>query len=76
MGGLSLEDDISSIIHFHRYFLEEFLDLGVEVITLEQQGVDGHKINKTEFMEHYTKSNPLIDYRTFIEHLKKHPPLR
>ncbi len=74
VGGSSLEDDISSIIHFHRYFLKEFLDLGVGVITIEQQGVDGKQINKTEFMEHYTRSNRLIDHRTVIEHLKKHPP--
>ena len=75
VGGSSLEDDITSIIHFHRYFLKEFLDLGVGVITIEQQGVDGHQINKTEFMEHYTRSNRLSDHRTVIEHLKKHPLL-
>lgn len=74
VGGSSLEDDITSIIHFHRYFLKEFLDLGVGVITIEQQGVDGHHINKTEFMEHYTRSNRLSDHRIIIEHLKKHPP--
>ena len=74
VGGSSLEDDITSIIHFHRYFLKEFLDLGVGVITIEQQGVDGNQINKTEFMEHYTRTNRLSDHRTLIEHLKKHPP--
>jgi len=75
VGGSSLEDNITSIIHFHRYFLKEFLDLGVGVITIEQQGVDGHQINPQEFMEHYTRSNRLIDHRTVIAHLKKHPPL-
>lgn len=74
VGGSSLEDDITSIIHFHRYFLKEFLDLGVGVITLEQQGVDGNQINAREFMEHYTRSNRLSDHRTVIEYLKKHPP--
>lgn len=75
VGGSSLEDDITSIIHFHRYFLKEFLDLGVGLITVEQQGVDGNKINKTKFMKHYTRSNRLIDHRAVIEHLKRHPPL-
>lgn len=74
VGGSSLEDDITSIIHFHRYFLKEFLDLGVGVITIEQQGVDGHQVNVREFMEHYTRSNRLIDHRIVIERLKKHPP--
>ena len=75
VGGSSSEDYILSIIHFHRYLLKEFLDLGVGVITIEQQGVDGNQINKTEFMEHYTRSNRLSDHRTVIEYLKKHPPL-
>jgi pimeloyl-ACP methyl ester carboxylesterase len=73
-GGSSLEDDIISIIHFHRYFLKEFLDLGVGVITVEQQGVDGNQINAREFMENYTRSNRLSDHRVVIEHLKKNPP--
>jgi len=73
-GGSSLEDDITSIIHFHRYLLKEFLDLGVGVITLEQQGVDGNQINVREFVEHYTRSNRLSDHRSVIEHLKKYPP--
>jgi hypothetical protein len=75
VGGSSLEGDISSIIHFHRYFLKEFLDLGVGVITIKQQGVDGHQMNKTEFMEHDTRSHRLSDHRIVIEHLKKYPPL-
>ena len=74
VGGSSLEEDITSIIHVHRYFLKECLDLGVGVITIEQQGVDGHRVNKQEFMEQYTRSNRLSDHRTVIEHLKKHPP--
>jgi alpha-beta hydrolase superfamily lysophospholipase len=73
-GGSSLEDDITSIFYFHRYLLKEFLDLGVGVITLEQQGVDGNQISAREFMEHYTRSNRLSDHRTVIAHLKKHPP--
>jgi len=74
VGGSSSEDDILSIIHFHRYFLKEFLDLEVGVLTIEQQGVDGQQINVREFMKHYTRSNRLSDHRTVIEHLRKHPP--
>jgi dienelactone hydrolase len=75
VGGSSLEGDMTSIIHVHRYFLKEFLDLGVGVITIEQEGVDGPQMNKIEFMEHYTRSHRLSDHRTVIAHLKKHPPL-
>lgn len=74
-GGSTLEADISSIIHFHRYFLKEFLDLGVGVLTVEQHGVDGNTINAAEFMQHYTRSNRLQDHCTLIEHLKKNPPV-
>ena len=45
-GGSTSRDDISSIIHLHRYYLQEFLDLGAAVLTVEQQGVDGNKIDK------------------------------
>ncbi|ETZ04732.1 hypothetical protein [Holospora undulata] len=74
MSGSSLEDDITSIIHFHRYVLKEFLDLGVGVVTIEQQYVVGNQINVLEFIEHYTRYNRLSDHRTVIEYLKKHPP--
>lgn len=74
-GGSSLENDIASIIHFHRYFLQEFLDLGVGVMTIEQQGVDGNQINKTEFMQNYTRSNRLSDHREVIKYIKNNPPL-
>lgn len=75
IGGSSLEYNIASIIHFHRYFLKEFLDLGVAVLTVEQQGVDGNRIDVYEFMQHYTRSNRLQDHRAVITHLKKNPPL-
>lgn len=50
------------------------MDLDVGVLTVEQQGVDGKKINAHEFMENYTRSHRLSDHRTVIEHLKKNPP--
>jgi hypothetical protein len=54
--------------------LEEFLDLNVGVITVEQRGVDGNAIDAKEFMEHYTRSNRLKDHQVVIESLKRNPP--
>ncbi|MBP6104538.1 MAG: hypothetical protein KA508_05730 [Gammaproteobacteria bacterium] len=68
-GGSSSKEDIGSII-VHRYLLKKFLDLGVGVLTVEQWGVDGNKVNKKIFMEHYTRSQRLHDDQAVIEHLK------
>ncbi len=73
-GGSSSKEDVGSIIHIHRYLLKEFLELGVGVLTVEQWGVDGNKVNKKIFMEHYTRSQRLQDHQAIIEHLKSHPP--
>jgi pimeloyl-ACP methyl ester carboxylesterase len=73
-GGSSSAADIQSIIHFHRYFLQEFLDLNVGVITLEQRGVNGNEVNIKEFIEHYTRSNRLKDHQLVIDHLMLNPP--
>jgi len=73
-GGSSSKNDINSIIHFHRYFLEEFLALRTAVLTVEQQGVDGGTINADEFIDHYTRSARLLDHQTVINHLKTNPP--
>lgn len=72
--GSSSEDWIISSIFLHRYYLKEFLDLGIGVVTIEKRGVDGDKIAKKEFIEHYTCSNILKDHRIVIEHIKKDPP--
>lgn len=74
-GGSSSKEDIGSIIHFHRYFLRELTELDVGVLTLEQWGVDGEKVDVKEFMEHYTRSQRLQDHQTVIEHLKLNPPI-
>jgi dienelactone hydrolase len=73
-GGSTSKEDIVSIIHFHRYFLKEFLDLGVAVLTVEQWGVDGPHVDEKAFMKHYTRSRRLQDYCHVIEHLQKYPP--
>ncbi len=72
--GSSSKNSITSVIHFHRYFLQEFLDLGMAVISIEQWGVDGHSIHEQEFMDHYTRSQRLQDHKAVIEHLFEHPP--
>ena len=73
-GGSSSAGDVQSIIHFHRYFLQEFLDLNVGVVTLEQRGVNGNEINVKEFIEHYTRSNRLKDHQLVIDYLILNPP--
>jgi pimeloyl-ACP methyl ester carboxylesterase len=73
-GGSSSRNDIMSIVHFHRYFLQEFLDLGVAVVTIEQQGVNDKQIDPEEFMSHYTRSERLHDHEKVIENLKSCPP--
>lgn len=73
--GSTNKDSIASIIHFHRYFLQEFLDLGIGVISIEQWGVDGDTIDAQEFMQHYTRSQRLKDHSAVINHLINHPPV-
>jgi len=72
--GSSSRDSVYSVIHFHRYFLQEFLDLGVAVVTVEQQGVDGNNVDMQEFWDHYTRSNRLSDHEQLIDYLKQNPP--
>ena len=68
--------DITSIIHFHRYFLKELRDdLELGVVTVEQWGVDGNKVDAAEFMKHYTRSQRLKDHQTVIKHLISNPPV-
>lgn len=67
--GSSNRDTIGSVIHFHRYFLQEFMDLYVGVVTVEQWGVDGSIVQVEEFMNHYTRSQRLQDHITVIENL-------
>jgi len=73
-GGSSSRNDVKSIIHFHRHLLQEFIDLNVAVLTIEQRGVDGDAIDIQEFMDHYTRSNRLLDHRSVIDHVIINPP--
>ena len=73
-GGSTSIENIGTIIHVHRYFLQEFMDLNVGVVTVEQWGVDGEKIDAGAFMEHYTRSQRLQDHKDLISHLVACPP--
>jgi pimeloyl-ACP methyl ester carboxylesterase len=72
--GSSSKHTISSVIHIHRYFLKEFLELAVGLITLEQWGVNNDSIDREEFIHHYTPTQRLMDHRTVINHLLENPP--
>ena len=43
------------------------------MITVEQEGVDGHHVDVKEFMDHYTRSNRLKDHQSVLDHLFKNP---
>lgn len=72
--GSSQKESLKSVIHFHRYFLQEFMDLGAGVLSLEKWGIDGDIIQPDDFMHHYTRTQRLQDHIAVIEHLKLYPP--
>lgn len=73
-GGSTSKESLGSIIHFHRHFMQECMNIGVAVITVELWGIDGATINEQECMHHYTRSQRLQDHISVIEALKKNPP--
>lgn len=73
-GGSSHKENAGSIIALHRYFLKEFLDLGCAVLTVEQWGVDGDKIDRDMFMEHYTRTQRLQDHQVLMDYISGHKP--
>ena len=74
-GGSSQKKKMESIIHFHRYFLQELHDLNLGVLTIEQQGIDGDEIDIQEFWHSYTRSNRLHDHHEVIDNLIHNPPI-
>ncbi len=72
--GSSSKDFIHSVIHFHRYFLQEFQDAGCAVMTLEQWGVEGQNVDEEVFWQHYTRMQRLQDHEKVIEHVLQNPP--
>lgn len=73
--GSSSEERVVSIIKEHRHFLQDFLDLGIALITLEQWGCNNNQTNIDEFMQHYTITQRLNDHKIIISSLFKNPPL-
>lgn len=72
--GSSSPGSVSSVIHLHRYFLQECLDLGLGVVTVEQWSVDGNTVDEDVFMAHYTRSQRLVDHLAVLRHFENHPP--
>lgn len=72
--GSSTNENPISAIHFHRYFLQELLDLGLGTITLENWGIDGDRIDIFSFVEHYTRTQRLRDHQFLIDYLSSNPP--
>lgn len=73
-GGSMDEENVYSIIHFHRYFLKECLDLGLGVVSVEQQGINNNQINVKEFISHYTRTRRLEDHECVMKEFLKRPP--
>ena len=73
-GGSYERSRLYSIFHIHRYFFQEFMDLGLGVLTAEEWGIDGHKIDADVFMEHYTRTQRFEDHKILMDHLLANPP--
>ncbi|MCP4922677.1 MAG: alpha/beta hydrolase [bacterium] len=67
-------DNLVSVIHAHRYFLEEILNTGCALVTLEQIGVSYDKIDANLFFKHYTRTQRYNDHLDTINHFKNNPP--
>ncbi len=72
-GGSSTKESASSIIHLHRYFLEECIDLDAAVMTVEQWGINGSEVDVNEWFSHYTRSQRLSDHKAVLNYLLKNP---
>jgi len=72
-GGSSTKEGVKSVIHLHRYFLEESLALGAALMTVEQRGVSWGAIDSDEWFAHYTRSNRLADHQNVLDHLCERP---
>lgn len=72
--GSSQKNRVCSVIHAHRYFLQECMDLDCGLITLEQRGVSDQEINRDEFWNNYTRTERLRDHELVIGSLFEDPP--
>ena len=74
IGGSSTRENIMSMIHLHRYFMNETLSAGCGLITAEQIGVSFDGVDTDQFFKNYTRTQRYRDHHDLIEHLKANPP--
>lgn len=72
--GSSLANDLSSVWGLHQYLQKDLESLGLAVLTIEKQGIDADKIDKSRFFAHYTRSERFSDHIGIIDSLLKNPP--
>ncbi len=72
--GSSSRENLVSVIHAHRYFLEEILNIGCALVTLEQVGVSYDAIDADLFFQYYTRTQRYNDHLDIINHFKNNPP--
>lgn len=73
--GSSSKGRVHSVIHLHRYFLEEILELQCGLMTVEQWGAENpEEIDEATFFAHYTRTQRLQDHVTVIDGLTQNPP--
>lgn len=72
--GSTSKENVASIYPIHRYFCENFSDLGVGWITLEYPFVIPNYIRRDHFMKFYTRTQRLRDHQQVITHLLRKPP--
>ena len=75
VGGSTDKEHLDSIANFHKYFSTELSQNKLGAISVDGWGADSNHINKSEFMNHYTRSQILSNYQQVIDHLIKHPPI-
>lgn len=73
-GGSYERSRIYSIFHLFRYFYDEFMDLGLGILSAEEWGINGHEIDIDLFMEHYTQGRRFEDHQILMDHVIANPP--
>ncbi len=63
-----------SIFFVRDCFAERVRSLDVGYLAIEKGGIDGNKIDKSEFWNRYTRSQRLKDHLQVIRHFEEHPP--
>lgn len=73
--GSTEPDGLTSVWAFHQFSQFKTLsDLGVAILTIEKDGVDADKIDKSRFFANYTRSRRFKDHVAVVDHVLKNPP--